>query len=389
MWFYAMARRERMRMREEEYRKQRRDQFIGVGLAECGEIVAREMGVNLSSTDVSLESPEKPIEPPLEEDVGPRKTPNIKRKVFVEAGAQQEADFPAHLAHVRTSVRNVRDEFYLTVSKLSGHGFSLAECMWAVVEVANGLFGRQWSLPSPDSDTFDVNTLPEKRNIRSKLQLIEAETLSIGVQEITRAKEAGVCITAAIDSTTKRNVGQIACQGIHIGQNCPIPLPLIGISGESTQEVALQVDHGMEILAAVSGKTSKQVYQNVDLHLTDSVSHNKGINKELATLYDLDEMAGQIFCATHTTLGFSNAMNQRVKAIETDMKVDQIVGKFMVAMEWDSKNTSLCGQALDMCLKFVAPEFQHKMWNYFNTYSEFLKQNDVPQSLFAYKDQRL
>ena len=120
-----MVRHERMAMREEEYRKQRREQFNGVGLAECGKIVAREMGDNLSSTDVSLDPPEKTKEPLLEE--GPRQTANSKRKVFMEAGAQEEADFPAHLAHVRTSVRNVRDEFYL--SKLSGHGFTMPECM--------------------------------------------------------------------------------------------------------------------------------------------------------------------------------------------------------------------------------------------------------------------
>ena len=44
---------------------------------------------------------------------------------------------------------------------------------------------------------------------------------------------------------------------------------------------------GMEILAAVKGIPAKEVYQLVDVYMTDSVSHNKGINKLLAELYDL------------------------------------------------------------------------------------------------------
>ena len=220
----------------------------------------------------------------------------------------------------------------------------------------------------------------------SDLQLIEVETLSFAVSKISTANESGSAITAAIDSTTKRGVGQFATQGIHIGRNDPVPLPLMGISGESTQDVALQVDFAMEILAAVSGKTAQEVYKNIDVHMTDSVSHNKGIAVELQKLYDLDEPAGQIFCGSHTTLGFSSALNKKVSAIETDMKIDEDLKQFMVGMELDSKNGSLAGQALDMILKLVAPEFSHKMWNYYKQFTSYLETKGVKSTLFAYKD---
>ena len=48
-------------------------------------------------------------------------------------------------------------------------------------------------------------------------------------------------ITHAIDSTTKRGVGQFAVQGIHIGQDLPFPLPIINICGEKTEDIAHQV----------------------------------------------------------------------------------------------------------------------------------------------------
>ena len=255
--------------------------------------------------------------------------------------------------------------------------------------MANGLFKCQWKLHDENSQLIDLDTLPDKRNIREKLNLIEAETLSNAVSEISKAKESeDRAITHAIDSTTKKRVGQFATQGIHIGRNVPFPLPLIGIAGETTEDIALQVDFGMEVLAAVQGKYAKEVYKLVDVHMTDSVGHNKGLAAVLADIYDLDQPAGQIFCGSHTTLGFSNALNKRVSAIEADMKVEQVLSKFMVGMELDSKNGSLAGQSIDMMLKLVAPEYSHKMWNYYKLFVSYLEQKGVPVTLFSYKDQR-
>ena len=43
------------------------------------------------------------------------------------------------------------------------------------------------------------------------------------------------------------------------------------------------------------------------------------------------------------------------------MKVEQVLSKFMVGMELDSKNGSLARQVIGMMLKLVAPENSHKM----------------------------
>ncbi|MCP4354868.1 MAG: hypothetical protein GY793_04400, partial [Proteobacteria bacterium] len=56
-------------------------------------------------------------------------------------------------------------------------------------------------------------------------------------------------ITHASDSTTKKGVGQFMVQGLHIGQGLPFPLPILPICGETTQDIALKVDMGFEILA--------------------------------------------------------------------------------------------------------------------------------------------
>ena len=51
----------------------------------------------------------------------------------------------------------------------------------------------------------------------------------------------------------------------------------------------------MEILPAMKGIPAKEVYQLVDVHMTDSIYHNKEINKVLADLYNLNTQAGKIF----------------------------------------------------------------------------------------------
>ncbi|QQP51154.1 Hypothetical protein FKW44_012415, partial [Caligus rogercresseyi] len=88
-------------------------------------------------------------------------------------------------------------------------------------------------------------------------------------------------------------------------------------------------------------------------------------------MYNLETPAGQIFCGTHTTLGFSSAMNKVMRLVEADMKMEQVLQSFMVDLDVDSKNASVAGQALDMCLKLAAAVLIY----HFNHLTEFLSQN--------------
>ena len=98
-------------------------------------------------------------------------------------------------------------------------------------------------------------------------------------------------------------------------------MPLINISGETTKDIALQIDQGFHCLAVSRGIPVEQVYKLVNTHMTDSVEHNKGFNKILQEMYSLEEPAGQLFCGSYTTPGFSSAMDKLVSAIEEDMKL--------------------------------------------------------------------
>ena len=91
------------------------------------------------------------------------------------------------------------------------------------------------------------------------------------------------------------------------------------------------------------GVKAEEVYKLVDTHMTDSPAHNKGLADLLAEMYNLETPAGQLFCGTHTTLGFSSAMNKVVRMLEVEMKMEQVMKGFMVELEIDSKNGSLGG----------------------------------------------
>ena len=77
-----------------------------------------------------------------------------------------------------------------------------------------------------------------------------------------------------------------------------------------------------------------------------------------------------------------------VGMVEGEMKMENILSHFMVDLDFNSKNGSFAGQALDMMLKFVAPEFDHMSWNYYKLFDNFLKDNEISNMLFAYKDHR-
>ena len=60
----------------------------------------------------------------------------------------------------------------------------------------------------------------------------------------------------------------------------------------------------------------------------------------------------------------------------------------MVDLDYDSKNSSIAGQSLDMMLRLVAPEFAHKPWNRNKQFVKYLKEKGVDGHLFCYKDAR-
>ena len=167
-------------------------------------------------------------------------------------------------------------------------------------------------------EPVDQDTLPNERSVRDMTERIETQGLAAEACEIETRSKAGDIITHAGDSTTKRHFGKFYVSGININKDKPLPLPTVPVAGESREEIAQQAALGFHILAAACDppKDPADLYKEVDLHLTDSVSHNKFIGEDVPKLFDLDTKPGQIFCAKHTGLGFCSSMNSSIHHIE-------------------------------------------------------------------------
>ena len=402
VWFRAIMRRQRMReLQDQEYLRQREEAFAGKSLSEIDSYLESTGELPLpSSPNTSVDTPQK-VAPPPRVEREREQQPAKKRKLYVEEGEEESGTLPEQYRHIRSSERKVRKlslimmrfemqvrhEVYQTYAALSGQGLSLEESSSAIELVGNGLFGRKWS-KAVGKESFGKNTLPDKRNVIEALRQIEAQSLSLLVEDMRRGKEEGHMITLASDSTTRRQVGKFMGSGVHIGKEASIPLPLLGIGSETKEDIAQQLSMGVELLSICSGVSVKELMEQVDTLLTDSVDHNKGVGFILQELWDLDKPPGQLYCGTHTCLGFSSCMNRVVTVLETKMQLETVLSQFMVSMELDSKSGSLAGQALDMQLKLVAPEYKHKSWNYNGLYILYLEERNIKTSLFAFKDQR-
>ena len=101
--------------------------------------------------------------------------------------------------------------------------------------------------------------LPSLRSSREALGLIDTQMLAQTVDKMVEGRKQGRMVNHAIDSTKQKGIGQFATQGIHIGRDSALPMPLINISGETTQDNALQIDHGFNCLAIAKGIPVEEV----------------------------------------------------------------------------------------------------------------------------------
>ena len=107
----------------------------------------------------------------------------------------------------------------------------------------------------------------------------------------------------------------------------------------------------------------RDLYKEFDLHLSDSVSHNKFLHEDVPKLFDLNHKVGQIFCATHTGLGLCRSLNNNIHIIEQSVGISNVLDGFVVQIEFESKNGSIVGQFVDCITCLVGMELKHKPWN--------------------------
>ena len=148
------------------------------------------------------------------------------------------------------------------------------------------MFDTKWKLPRElDKDHYDIDsnerknesefdaaTLPTRKNMWKMFEKIEACYLKQVGDRVLDAKSGGALLTHATDSTTCKIVGTFAPAGIHINQNEYLTLPTL-----SRNNTVNSIATDFRLLDAASGMSAEEIYSKIDVHMTDSTSHNKGI----------------------------------------------------------------------------------------------------------------
>ncbi len=252
--------------------------------------------------------------------------------------------------------------------------------------VGNSLFGRTWKMPAEqrgdpastqdhkddeDTNEFDCDTLPTKVRIRQMLKNISAYSLKLVGDRVMEAHTEGATITHATDSTTRKVVGTFAPAGLHINRDEYVPLPILGVSSETTANTADAIALDFKLLEVASGHKAADLYKTGCAH--DSTAHNKGVAAALAVTFDREEAAGQIFCDSHTTLGFDRGTSKVVNSIEGCMGMENIFNGFLLDVDIDQKKDTISMSTVSWSSSLFGPDNIQKPWNYYKDFQIFMQ----------------
>ena len=302
--------------------------------------------------------------------------------------------------HIRKSEKRVRDEVYWTMAELSGHGFCYREMQIAIKVVGNTLFGTKWKLirkldkdcydidgnEMEDESEFDADRLPIHNDMWKMLKVLEAYSLREVGERVLDAKSGVALLTHSTDSTTSKVVETFAPVGIHVNRNEYLPLPILPITSETRNNTADSIATDFSLLEAASETPAEQIYSKIDVHITDSTSHNKEIAENLVETFHKKEIAGQIVCNRHTILGFDKGIAKAICMTENKMGMQNIFSGFSLDIDIDQRKDSVSISTISWCLILFGPENINKPWNYYKDFCKFLQRKDHRVDLFLLKD---
>ena len=284
---------------------------------------------------------------------------------------------PEEFRHIRHTIKQVKPEFYTTVDKLiSTNHCSKNQAVSAVITVANEMFGRQWKHHNEDSASIDVDTAPSSKSIRETGRAIETYTLKCIVDEIMASDEA--VITYHDDGSRKKGVGSFMVQGVTInGKFRAFPtLPIASESMENLTQLKLAI---LNILATCSGVDPKDLFEKINFRMMDSTAHNFGVDEQVSIDLGTDHVPDELLCSTHPVLMFNRAIIDIFQTIESAVGKDKLYAKVMVNAT--TTHDTVTEQFLDVMMRFISKDFDHKPWNYAQQFGTHIapKKNEAVQ----------
>ena len=283
-----------------------------------------------------------------------------KRKRTFITGFDSADPLPVKFRHIRTGERKVKEEYYRVVDKLmSKHHMSANQATAAVVEVGNYMFSREWKYQDAESDTFDMDTVPDKAHNRAMGKALEAFTLAKIAEKIISTDQS-VTVTYHDDGSKKQGAGSYSVQGASINGQF-YPFPTVNISSETRQNLAELKITILNILAVCGGVTSETLWEKIDFVMTDSVSHNMMVEQIVSEKLDVEHTPEHLLCQVHPSLMFNRVLTKVWSEVDTTIGPDKIFAGFCLTI--NTEQVSVTENWLDCVLRLVSHDFDHKQWN--------------------------
>jgi hypothetical protein len=164
-------------------------------------------------------------------------------------------------------------------------------------------------------------------------------------------------------------VGGYSVQGITINQKYR-PLPTFPIASESRLNLkSLKI---LKLLSASNPKyTPKELQEAITFKVTDSTSHNLGVEEMVSLELGTEHIPIQLLCHTHPVLMFVRKTVELFSKVERKIGPEKIDSSFLVNAT--TTHDTVTEQFIDCLTRLVAEDFNHKAWNKSTEFSIFIK----------------
>ena len=297
-----------------------------------------------------------------------------RKRSFVETLGATHKDLPPNWSHLRISHHKVRPEYYRVVDIfVAKHHCSVDQAVAAVVEVGRGLFQLPWKFHK-DADEMDLDTAPHRQSQRLSSKAIEAHTLAKIAQKIADAP-SNATVTLHDDGSRAQGCGGYSVSGVTLPGKEPgtteyFPFPTLPIARETRENLAELKLTLLSILATCGGVTRQNLWTKIDFSMTDSVSHNKGVEELVAIALEVDHLPSHLLCNVHPSLMFVRETLKLCVEIDSTLTPEKIYAGFSITIT--DQQISVFQNCVDCTLRLVSRDFNHKAWNKAEEFELFL-----------------
>ena len=205
-----------------------------------------------------------------------------KRRHQVNEGSEKNNNpQPPNWRHIRNSVHQVRPEYYTAIDRcISELHMSKAQAIGASIIFAKELHNLEWKTSDEDENVVDLDTVPANPRLRKEGKAREILALKVIVQRIMDCAITST-ITLHDDGSKKQGAGKFSVQGVSIdGEH--YYFPTFSLAQETRENQADLKVLIINLLSAASGVSNESLWSKVHFSMTDSTSHNMGVDDIVA-----------------------------------------------------------------------------------------------------------